>query len=851
MRTSLRQRIARLAGWEDLTHEQVARLSYLAGLHDVGKYNVGFQRKGLPGAVGGAGHVAEVIGLFGHDYPQGQALSEAMGIERLLPWTVNGDALAGLLISAISHHGRPVSINHRVDPRNWDASGVLDPMAGVRDLAARLRVWFPEASDVRCTPFPDCAMLQHVVSGLVTLADWIGSDTCLFAYSESTGIDRMPLARAQALQAVHDIGLDTGAARRIVCSSGLPPFCRIWPPHSPRPVQQAILDLQASPGPSVTIVESETGSGKTEAAVLHFLRLLRAGAVDGMYFALPTRTSAVQIHARIVNAVRRVFAETAPPVVLAVPGYLRVDEVEGQRLAPFDVLWPDSASERSRHRGWAAEHPKRYLAAGVVVGTIDQVLLSTLAVRHSHMRAVSLLRHLLVVDEVHASDSYMTRLLEKVLQRHCRAGGQALLMSATLGGHARARLASPLSRAVTPHLPEAIAECYPLVLRCEQDTGAVARCTPLPAGEPKRIRTDLSALMDDPSGVADCAVRAARKGARVIVLRNTVRDALATQEAVEAAVGLGSSLLFRCEGQPAPHHARFSSEDREALDRALEEAFGKRDRTAGGLVVVATQTIQQSLDLDADFMITDLCPMDVLLQRLGRLHRHVRPPYERPAEFGTPRAVIVTPAVRDLAGLFRAHGEARGAHGLGTVYGDLRIIEATWRQIESRDQFRIPDMNRELVERTTHPEALDAISAELGDKWADHGYQQFARRTVQRQQADLNLADWTRPFGEYEFPSSLDDSTASLIKTRLGEGDRLVRFADPPIGPFGSAVHVLTVPAFLAPPVSDDEAADQVRADEGTVFFTWGGRDFVYDRLGFREESGRLEMSTADKEDNA
>lgn len=122
----------------------------------------------------------------------------------------------------------------------------------------------------------------------------------------------------------------------------------------------------------------------------------------------------------------------APSVVLAVPGYPEVDGAKGQRLAPFEVLWPEEVREQlcTRYRGWAVENPKRYLAGAIIVGTIDQVLLSTLAVSHSHLRATSLLRLLLVVDEVHASDSYMTRLLEAVLERQVAAGGHALLMSA-------------------------------------------------------------------------------------------------------------------------------------------------------------------------------------------------------------------------------------------------------------------------------------------------------------------------------------------------------------------------------------------------------------------------------------
>jgi CRISPR-associated endonuclease/helicase Cas3 len=135
-----------------------------------------------------------------------------------------------------------------------------------------------------------------------------------------------------------------------------------------------------------------------------------------MYFALPTRTAATQMHQRVYEAITRAFPSesTRPPVVLAVPGYIAVDDGVAHRLPGFEVLWNDNEAERFRFRGWAAENPKRYLAGPIVVGTIDQVLLSTLMVSHAHMRATALLRQFLVVDEVHASDSYMIALLRSV-----------------------------------------------------------------------------------------------------------------------------------------------------------------------------------------------------------------------------------------------------------------------------------------------------------------------------------------------------------------------------------------------------------------------------------------------------
>jgi hypothetical protein len=254
---------------------------------------------------------------------------------------------------------------------------------------------------------------------------------------------RIGLARIRPSSRTRTISTKTALSSRARRQRVRPTFKHVAD-FAPHDVQRRVVDLPLDPGGSVSLVEAETGSGKTEAALARYLRLFHAGLVDGMYFALPTRTAATQIHRRVLQAVTRAFVdgEARPPVVLAVPGYLAVDDHTACRLPDFEVLWNDDPQERYRFRGWAAEHPKRYLVGPVVVGTIDQVLFSTLMVSHAHLRATALLRHLLVVDEVHASDAYMAAILEQVLRYHVRAGGHALLMSATLGASARYHLLS-------------------------------------------------------------------------------------------------------------------------------------------------------------------------------------------------------------------------------------------------------------------------------------------------------------------------------------------------------------------------------------------------------------------------
>jgi CRISPR-associated endonuclease/helicase Cas3 len=194
------------------------------------------------------------------------------------------------------------------------------------------------------------------------------------------------------------------------------------------------------------------------------------------------------------------------------------------------------------------------------------------------------------------------------------------------------------------------------------------------SGSDKTVSIAPRPILSAPPEIASIALDAAQSGAKVLVVRNTVAAAIATFQAVEAVVGRASPVLFGVESEskgrvPTLHHSRFGPEDRRLLDTTVQQAIG-RNRPNGGIVVVGTQTLEQSLDLDADLLLTDLCPVDVLLQRIGRLHRHAR---MRPAGFEKACAIALVPADRDLlAGRLSRFGLGMGRNGACTkTYGSL------------------------------------------------------------------------------------------------------------------------------------------------------------------------------------
>ena len=843
---TIRRRLARAGGLHDLDAATIARLCVFAALHDIGKVNAGFQTQvWLPGDVQGGrpiqrtGHTLDIAPvLTGIDSEATEWFFAALGWSELTAWDDrDGETVSDLLVATLSHHGLPLQLEgaRQANPAIWRSFGGLEPARCVRRIGGLVRRWFPAALDACAPPLPSAPAFQHMFLGLCTLADWLGSNEAYFPFLDEPDDGYIGSTRQNARRAVSEIGLDLGQQRRTFRTRGaLPDFASLFGMDgaaSPNAVQRHAA--MATPlGEQLTIVESETGSGKTEAALWRFARMYEAELVDGIYFALPTRAAATQMYERVQRFTGTLFPEGrhAPAVVLAVPGYMRDGDATGRLLQNYEVWWDDHPDDATRGRRWAAEHAKRYLAAQIAVGTVDQAMMAALKVTHAHIRAACLSRNLLVIDEVHASDTYMRGILRALLDAHLEAGGYALLMSATLGSVARWQWLSAGLGAAASDIPldAAIQSPYPAV---STRSGDGERVTAVGEnGREKTVRVDGTPLMEQPGRVAERALEAARAGAKVLVIRNTVDYAIRTQQAIEhAAATRERSLLFACNDVPTLHHGRFAAGDRRLLDRAVETLLGK-ERAGGGVIVVGTQTLEQSLDIDADLLITDLCPVDVLLQRIGRLHRHRRD--DRPATHLTPNCVVLLPGEGDLTPLL-----VRGSNGLGRfVYEDLRILEATRRLIDRDSEWIIPGMNRELVERATHPAALEAITEELGGAWRDHANRVTGAGLAEGLSAHSVVIRRDKSFcGDNR--DVLFGSLEERIRTRLGDAGVKMDLVPPPPSPFGQGVieHILVPRRWLADGVEEGPTAPAVR-DDGFAFRV-GERSFRYDRVGLRREA--------------
>jgi CRISPR-associated endonuclease/helicase Cas3 len=809
-----------------LDDQQLDRLTVLAMLHDIGKANLGFQNKVLDPKAPKAGHVKELAALF--DNPD--LLDRFMQL--LMPefptWFSDEDTACSYLMAAFSHHGQPVVFSgertgtyYLASSRWWRKQGELDPMSAIEEIVRWAREAFPRAFEPGGFALPSDAQFHHRFAGLLMLADWLGSDQAHFPVKKVELEERLQSDREVIPGLLSAVGLDVSTVR---------PALRVARDFrdrfglEPRPLQ-AMIDALCPDDDNTRLViaESETGSGKTEAALNWFFKLFAARKVDGLYFALPTRVAARELYQRVVRLVERNFpdAHARPATVLAVPGYAQVD---GKRIyaLPADTegtRWQDDDQMALRERQWAAERPKRFLAATVAVGTIDQALLSTIQTPHAHLRSVCLDRSLLVVDEVHASDLYMSRLLEALLSHHIGVGGYALLLSATLGAEARQRYvgAAQSKRTQAPDLKTAERAPYPAVTLVEGIPRAAASVSSLS----KNVQFCTVPFAFEPERVSGCIISALHAGARVFAILNTVDRVNKLLRALEESQEFSHDWFFSCNGVVCPHHGRFAPSDREILDSEVSKRFGPGS-TAGPCLLIGTQTLEQSLDIDADLMISDLAPADVLLQRVGRLHRHQR---IRPAGYDVPRCIVLVPE-NELESALDGKGHVRPDYmrlGYGSVYEDLRALELTRQVLETQPLVSVPSDNRRLVEAVTHPDRLDSLT---GAKWKSYGESAEGIGLAKRIQAGYVCIDYTKYFGEVRF-----NELGEAIGTRLGAGSLQLPLNEMAISPFGQALREVVIPDHMAPS-APGEVITVESADDGVIVMRCADRRYQYSRYG-------------------
>ncbi|MDQ6968720.1 MAG: CRISPR-associated helicase Cas3' [Mariprofundaceae bacterium] len=664
-------------------------------------------------------------------------------------------------------------------------------------------------SEVDLSPLLDKSMKQRLKSiswqmaGVAVLADWLGSNQDYFKYSDTpmelaeywnnyalpsaeTAIRAMPtIPLVREFQGINDL------------------FSFI---DQPTPLQQYAIEEPLTDGPQLFILEDVTGAGKTEAALVLTHRLLCEGLADGLFVALPTMATSNAMYERISKVYHRFYHEGDRPSLVLAHGARNLSDAfqESVLLSQQrdDVIYEDGQSGETQElsataycNAWLADNRKKALLADVGVGTLDQTLLAVLPARHQSLRLLGLSRKVLLVDEVHAYDSYMQTLLDALLEMHARQGGSVILLSATLPQTMRERLVAAFHRGLDKDAPTIGSSAYPLATHSSAVTTFEKSIDTR-----KEVKRSVTVVRLDSEEAAIAQIQeAVHQGQSVCWIRNTVKAARQSHRDLTMCDWLNEDHLHL-------FHSRFAMIDRQLIESDTLKRFGETsdNKERQGHVLIATQVVEQSLDLDFDLLITDLAPIDLIVQRAGRLRRHIRDAQgnrireaNAKDQRGAPVLYLFSPEpIKDADEEWLKQQQA----GTQYVYPHIGQLWLTARLLLNKrnGQFTMPDDARPLIEGVYGEDVQEDIPPALQEV----SWEAEVVDGVKKSMASLNVLKLNKGYTR----SSGDWDEETRIPTRLTEVETvsvvLVRFVSGQLRPYAEGFHhawalsVVNIPAY-------------------------------------------------------
>ncbi|MCD8521895.1 MAG: CRISPR-associated helicase/endonuclease Cas3 [Saccharospirillaceae bacterium] len=755
-------------GRTDLRERQVrAWVLFFIALHDLGKFDIRFQGKAkdvclllnpdyakerVPQASDcyGFDHGAAGFYWFIKDY-EPESEGDGFGFDEpaehpfqsWFPW----------LKAVCGHHG---TLRDENDVRDGCSPWIENPGLMQRDNMARQQ-WIDVLAELFLTPeglsltdIPPAA--NPLLAGFCSVSDWLGSmvtDTSfVFRSDPCTDLDELKRYFEQryqqdALQVLTYSGvigdLNNGAEIQKLLETG----------YQPRQLQVLVNDLPNESG--LTLIEAPTGSGKTETALAYAWRLLESNLADSIIFALPTQATANAMLERMEKLAPVLFKQ--PNLVLA-HGNSRFNEKFQLIRQQGENLQGENAWSQCCE--WIGQSRKRVFLGQIGVCTIDQVLVSVLPLRHRFVRGFGVGRSVLIVDEVHAYDRYMYGLLEEVLRDQAKMGNSAILLSATLPAQHK----QLLQNSYAPDAPDLsdsdpATTPYPLVswVSGTQSRRFDLQHQPqeLPAAFSVQLKPRYSNEAAPNAALLAELVAAASEGAQVCLICNRVDVAQQAYKTLQSMVPQSIELqLF---------HARFTLHDRRSKEEKALASFGKDKNRSIGRVLVATQVVEQSLDVDFDWLVTQICPVDLLFQRLGRLHRHSN--NVRPQGFESPIATVLLP-------------EEEGFGVLGKIYSHTRVMWRTQKKIEEQgtSPLQFPAAYRHWIESIYRDEPDEQEPA-----WVTADMEKFEQDEFTSLLKAKQMVRWAKQV------SLRDNDANERAVTRDGaQSLTLIPYVDTPVG---------------------------------------------------------------------
>lgn len=644
------------------------------------------------------------------------------------------DAIAG-------HHGyfapagalRETRTRLRLEPTEWmelrqTASDILRSL-----LASQGNISLREPKNI------SAAIVE--LTGFIILCDWIGSDGSIFSlFPDGTLDDYAKLSEQRAIAAVEKAGF-----YQPVRSAAPVLFNDLFPNFSPaRPLQLAIDEIpqELLAYPCLAVIEAPTGEGKTEAGLALAHRIGQMRGTDEFYYALPTTATSNQMFGRVQHFLISNLQLTTHTKLIHGQAFLVEDDLTIQ------PLWQKESQSYTDMMEWFSPK-KRALLAPFGVGTIDQIELAALNVRHNALRMASLAGKVILVDEVHAYDVYMTTILKRLLEWLSSLGTSVILLSATLPQNRRTELINTYTGRKSQMKGDQAS--YPCITIAGRH--GVSKLTPAAHQTYRKVSLNhLNYRENDFEGKAAWLLSAIAQGGCVCWITNTVDRAQQLFKVVNKLADSSIDKLIL--------HARFLLEDRQRLEQKLVKMYGidKAKRPLRG-IVIGTQVLEQSLDLDFDVMVSDLAPIDLLLQRAGRMHRH---------EFTSRPTAHTTPV------LWINQEIEPGEHlviGADRYIYDEFLLRQSWECLKQRTEIVLPGDYRTLIE-AVYGIDRSALQNDLLASW-----QKLQKKEINAmQQAEMRLLPWPDP--QESFCSSAaslyfaeDENQAGwfIAQTRLGQ----------------------------------------------------------------------------------
>ncbi|ACZ42801.1 CRISPR-associated helicase Cas3 [Thermobaculum terrenum ATCC BAA-798] len=711
---------ARISGVLGVGQEDAERwLAFFAGGHDIGKASPAFQLQLRPeqGRELVARRLRDAgLPLFNARAPHGTISANVLETVLADVFGLSGRSARWVAFAVGGHHGFVPSYDEVRRDLDQQAVGWGMWDAAREVLLCRLAdaLGLPGSSRPTVESTPDAFML----AGLVSVADWIGSNEEYFPYAAQSALQVPQLdaeaylerAMRQAERAMASLGwVGWRPASGSMRLTELFPYIR-----QPTTVQAAAEELAGEvKSPSITIIEAPMGEGKTEAAMLLADTFSTAHGMSGCYFALPTMATSNQMFGRVTDYLRHRYPEDVVVVNLVhghsdLSALLQELRQKGEEIFQLQGVYDEALGDEQLGAVVAGQwftRGKRALLPPYGVGTVDQALLAVLQVKHVFVRLFALSTKTVIVDEVHAYDVYMTTLLHRLLEWLGALSVPVVVLSATLPSARRRELVKAYARGAgwqaERDLPPA---GYPRITYAAAEDVRGIHFAPSEASRRKVALRWVSAPEHEALG--QLLAEALSQGGCAAIICNTVPRAQALYSALrEVFPGLAE------DGMPELDllHARYPYEEREVREARTLGRFSRNGRRPHRAILVATQVIEQSLDLDFDLMVTDLAPVDLVLQRMGRLHRHPVHDPLRPERLRSPELWVVSPQVMGDVPIFD--------RGSASVYDEHTLLRS-WLALRDRDTLQLPEDIEELVEQVySDGRVPQGASEELRSLW--------------------------------------------------------------------------------------------------------------------------------------